>query len=166
MKKKGIFSTSASPLKHIIPIFKGPWGDKPPGWGQIDTVAPVNYTDAATYWVIPRAQWNKREAGTKESASRRRNCPSRSSDFTPIPEASSSTGWLLKRWCDEQTIDLSRSELGKKNDGTAMWRESTETKERVGAKYKRKYEKTAKTPYSRMLEHVYQKRRKKSYKGA
>lgn len=65
-QKKGLSATRPSHLKTIIPIFKGPWKDKPPGYGQIDTVAhcgstlsgdfvyTVNYTDTATYWVIPR----------------------------------------------------------------------------------------------------------------
>jgi hypothetical protein len=27
----------------------------------------VNYTDAATYWIVPRAQWNKGQQATVES---------------------------------------------------------------------------------------------------
>ena len=34
----GISATKPSALKHLIPVFHGPWEDKPPGWGQIDTV--------------------------------------------------------------------------------------------------------------------------------
>ena len=69
--QKGLGSTKPSALKSIIPIFKGPWKDLPPGNGQLDTVAhcgesllgdliyTMNYTDVATYWIVPRAQWNK-----------------------------------------------------------------------------------------------------------
>ena len=75
----GISSTKPSLLKTIIPIFKGPWKTLPPGHGQLDTVAhcgnallgdfayTVNYTDAATYWIIPRAQWNKGQEATVQS---------------------------------------------------------------------------------------------------
>lgn len=67
---KGISATKPSALKQLIPVFHGPWEDKPPGWGQIDTVVhcgstligdmvyTLNYTDAATMLVIPHAQWN------------------------------------------------------------------------------------------------------------
>src|SRR3989344_3038900 len=58
-KKKGISSTKPSHIKHLVPIFIGPWHNKPPGFGQIDTVRhsnsasgdaayTLNYTDAAT----------------------------------------------------------------------------------------------------------------------
>ena len=36
--RKGISTTKPSALKKLIPIFTGPWEDKPPGYGQIDTV--------------------------------------------------------------------------------------------------------------------------------
>ena len=34
----GISATKPSQLKELIPIFIGPWRDKPPGYGQLDTV--------------------------------------------------------------------------------------------------------------------------------
>ena len=37
--RKRLSSTKPSALKAIIPIFKGPWKDLPPGHKQIDTVA-------------------------------------------------------------------------------------------------------------------------------
>lgn len=61
--RKGISSTKPSGLKEIIHIFTGPWEDKPPGYGQIDTVVhcggsllgdmvfTVNYTDVALLWI-------------------------------------------------------------------------------------------------------------------
>src|SRR3989338_369974 len=77
--RKGISATKPSTLKKLIPVFNGPWEDKPPGYGQIDTVVhcgssllgdmayTLNYTDATTYLVIPRAQWNKGMEATRES---------------------------------------------------------------------------------------------------
>lgn len=203
---RGKSSTRPSTLKPTIPIFKGPWKDLPPGHGQVDTVAhcgdtlrgdfvfSVNYTDAATYWVVFRAQWNKGQRATLDSLIFIR-------DILPFPLLSlhpDSGGefinWLAKGWCDREGIGLSRSEPGRKNDnmfveernGHAIRRyvgyvrydveetvaglnELYETlcaylnhfkavrrcilKERVGAKYVRRYEATAKTPYQRALEH-------------
>jgi hypothetical protein len=207
MKRKGISATKPSHLKQIIPIFKGPWKDKPPGWGQIDTVAhcghtllgdfvwTVNYTDVATYWVIPRAQWNKGQEATKESLETIQvKLPVSMLGLHP-DTGSEFINWILKRWCDVEKIDLSRSEPGKKNDNMYVEERNghvvrkylgyvrfdkrevvpvvnelydalalylnhfqavrrTVSKERVGAKYRRTYEKTAKTPYQRMLEHT------------
>jgi len=77
--RKGISTTNPSQIKEIIPIFTGPWRDKPPGFGQIDTVVhcgsslvgdmafSVNHTDVATLWVSFRAQWNKGQRATQES---------------------------------------------------------------------------------------------------
>src|SRR3989338_5252331 len=36
-KRHGICATRPSHLKRIVPIFTGPWTDKPPRYGQIDT---------------------------------------------------------------------------------------------------------------------------------
>jgi len=70
---------SPSHLKSIIPVFFGDWSEKPPGHGQLDTVVhcgdsllgdmayTLNYTDVATYWIIPRAQWNKGQEVTLEN---------------------------------------------------------------------------------------------------
>jgi hypothetical protein len=206
-KKKGLSATRPSLLKTIIPIFKGPWKDKPPGYGQIDTVAhcgstllgdfvyTVNYTDTATYWVIPRAQWNKGQEATKQSLEMIK-------EKLPVPilglhpdTGSEFVNWNLTHWCDDEKIEFTRSEPGKKNDNMYVEERNghvvrkyvgyvrfdcplvvpvmnelydvlalylnhfqavrrTEIKERVGAKYKRTYEKVAKTPYRRMLEHT------------
>jgi hypothetical protein len=80
--RRGLSATSPSHLKQIIPIFTGPWKDKPPGFGQIDTVVhcgaslvgdmvySVNYTDIATLWVALSAQWNKGQKVTRDSLER------------------------------------------------------------------------------------------------
>ena len=126
--RKGMSATKPSALKKLIPVFSGPWEDKPPGYGQIDTVVhcgssllgnmayTLNYTDAATYLVIPRAQWNKGMQATKESMAAIR-------ERMPFPwlGAHPDTGsefinQFVIRWCAEKNIELSRSRPGKKND--------------------------------------------------
>lgn len=202
----GRSSTSPSALKHIIPIFKGPWDKLPPGKGQLDTVAhcgdtlagsfvyTVNYIDAASYWNTPRAQWNKGQEATIASME---DIVAR----TPFPitmmhpdSGSEFINWNAKKWCDGHSIDLTRSEPYRKNDNMYVEERNGHvvrkclgytrydtpeivsvinelyvvlalhvnhfravrrmvTKERVGAKYRRVYEKVAKTPYQRVLEH-------------
>lgn len=202
---KGKSGTKPSHLKSIIPIFKGPWNDKPVGTGQLDTVVhcgetllgdyvyTVNYTDVPTYWVIPRAQWNKGQHETVKSMKViKKKLP------VMLREVHPDTGgefinWVAKGWCDDEHIKLTRSEPGKKNDNMYVEERNghvvrkylgytrfdckdivplinelydvlalflnhfqavrrTLSKERVGAKYIRKYEKTPKTPYQRMLD--------------
>lgn len=205
-KHHGQSTTRPSSLKAIIPIFKGPWKDVPPGTGQIDTVAhcgdsllgdfifSVNYTDAATYWIVPRAQWNKGQAATIESIKAIR-------ERIPFPlhglhpdTGSEFINWNLRAWCKQEAIDLTRSEPGKKNDNMFVeernghvvrrylgyvrydqeeivpfmnklydvlalylnhWKavRRQTSKERVGSKYVRRYERDAKTPYARAMEH-------------
>jgi hypothetical protein len=125
---RGLSTTKPSQLKTIIPIFKGPWKDLSPGNGQLDTVAhcgstlsgdyvfSLNYTDAATYWVVLRAQWNKGQAATVASIEQvKQSLP------VPLHQLHPDTGsefinWLLKGWCDDNEVLLTRSEPGKSND--------------------------------------------------
>jgi hypothetical protein len=131
-KKHGVFrgksTTRASELKHIIPIFKGPWAELAPGHAQIDTVAhcggsvagdfayTLSFVDSSTYWGVRRAQWNKGQESTKNNLVYIKN-------HLPFPwiMAHPDTGsefinWLTKGWCEENGIALTRSEPGKKND--------------------------------------------------
>jgi len=205
-KGKGLSGTKPSLLKAIIPIFSGPWKGRPPGYGQIDTVAhcghsllgdfiwSLNYTDAETYWVILRAQWNKgAEATQKNMAIIKKKLPVHLLGIHP-DTGSEFINWILKKWCDKEKIEMTRSEPGKKNHNMYVEERNghiirkylgyirldqkellpivnelyaalelylnhfqtvrrTLSKERVGAKYRRKYEKEPKTPYQRMLEH-------------
>lgn len=204
-ENRGRSSTKPSSLKAIIPIFKGPWKDLPPGNGQLDTVAhcgdtllgdfifTVNYTDSATYWTIMRAQWNKGQYATIESMAQIKA-------HLPFPwiMAHPDTGsefinWVAKEWFEQEHITLTRSEPGKKNDNmfveernghivrrylgyarldcmesvpmvnalyetlnlyTNHWKavKRQVKKERVGAKYIRRYETKAQTPYHRILQ--------------
>jgi hypothetical protein len=203
---KGISATRPSKLKIIVPIFSGPWEDKPPGYGQIDTVVhcghtllgdyayTLNYTDAALLWSRQRAQWNKGQTATKESMayikgklpfSWRGAHPDTGSEFINNE---------VIGYCQENDIELSRSRPNHKNDNMYVEERNGHVvrkhvgyqrldcheavdvlnelydvldlflnhfvpvrkcvkKERVGARYKRVYEKLAKTPYQRLQEH-------------
>ena len=204
-KRGGLSATRPSLLKQIVPTFHGPWTDKPPGYGQIDTVLhsdslvgdfvyTLNYTDAAMLVVIPRAQWNKGQVATQEGlVSIKEVLP------FPLSGAHPDTGSefinrFVIAWCQQENIELSRSRPGHSNDNmyveernghvvrkfigyirldcpeavaalNAVYdmltpyllhlipvRRST-GREKIGSKYRRTYEKRAKTPYQRILEH-------------
>jgi hypothetical protein len=125
---KGKSVTSPSRLKEIIPIFIGPWRDKPPGYGQVDTVVhcgssltgdmvfSVKFTDIATLWISLSAQWNKGQRATRDSLSR-----IQSKMPFPILGMHPDTGsefinWHLLAWTKEQSIELTRSRPNHKND--------------------------------------------------
>lgn len=129
---RGMGGTKPSALKSIIPIFKGPWGELPPGNGQLDTVAhcgsslagdfiwSVNYTDFATYWIVTRAQWNKGQTATVANLAAIR-------ERLPFPwimghpdTGSEFINWTAKAWFDEHGIAFTRSEPGKKNDNMCV----------------------------------------------
>jgi hypothetical protein len=207
-RRKGISMTRPSHIKHLVPIFTGPWDDKPPGYGQLDTVMhsnsaggdavyTLNYTDAATMGVFPHAQWNKGQEATKEGLS----CIAdrMKKEYFPVRGVHPDTGsefinYTVIPWCKENNIEMTRSRPNHKNDNmyveernghvirktvgyiTLNCREAVDalnelyevltpylfhfvavrrmiSKERVGARYKRIYEKTPKTPYQRTLEH-------------
>ena len=204
--RKGLSATSPSALKHIIPIFTGPWEDKPPGWGQVDTVVhcgssllgdlvyTLNYTDAATLSVIPRAQWNKGQEATQNGmAYIKKRIPFQLLGAHP-DSGSEFINRFVADWCEQEHIELSRSRPGKKNDNMYVEERNghvirkhvgymrldckrsvaalnkvydvltpylmhfvavrrTLKKERIGARYRRTYEKKAMTPYVRILAH-------------
>lgn len=205
-RKKGITVTKPSHIKHLVPIFMGPWKDKPPGYSQIDTVMhsnsasgdavyTLNSTDAATLTSILRAQWNKGQEATRESMKKVKG-------KMPFPwlGAHPDTGSefinrFVMEWCQDEKIDLSRSRPSHKNDNmyveernghavrkhigyvTLNCLEAVDAlnevydilvpylthfvavrrmieKEKLSSRYRRVYEKTAKTPYQRTLEHL------------
>lgn len=204
--RRGFTSTRPSPIKSIIPIFKGPWKNLPPGMGQVDTVAhcgntllgdfvfSVNYTDTATYWMAMRAQWNKGQASTCASlAMIKEKLPFAIHGLHP-DSGGEFLNYHLLAWCKENEITMSRSEPGKKNDnmyveernghvirrflGYQRYDEPATvsainelydalglylnhfktvrrqtSKDRVGARYVRRYESAAMTPYERVLAH-------------
>ncbi len=204
VKKRGLSGTSPSALKNIIPIRKGPWKDTLPGDGQLDTVAhcgqslvgsfirTLNYTDMATYRTVIRAQWNKGQEATKENViSIRESIPFPLRALHP-DSGGEFINWTMKEWCDQEKINLSRSEPYKKNDNMCVeernghvirkylgWERLDDrdvlplvnelcgtvticvnhwkavkrmvSKKRIGAKYRRTYEKHAMTPYARVM---------------
>lgn len=127
-RRRGLSSTSPSLLKNIIPVVIGEWADKPPGYGQTDTVVhcgdsllgdlvfSVNYTDLATLWHGLAAQWNKGQKATSDSLERiKSRLP------FPLKGLHADTGsefinWHLKGWCDQNHIELTRSRPNHKND--------------------------------------------------
>ncbi len=129
---KGLSGTKPSALKTIIPIFKGPWDNMPPGNGQLDTVAhcgsslagdfiwSLNYTDIATYWIVTRAQWNKGQRATLNNMEFVKNA-------LPFPwlmghpdTGSEFINWLAKDWFEANNIKLTRSQPNKKNDNMCV----------------------------------------------
>jgi len=125
---RGMGSTSPSLLKNIIPIFTGQWKDKPPGFGQTDTVVhcgssltgdmvfSVNYTDICTMWIGLFVQWNKGQIATQISLENIRNrLPFTLKGLHP-DTGSEFVNWHLKGWCDQQNIELTRSRPSHKND--------------------------------------------------
>lgn len=129
---KGLSGTKPSALKTIIPIFKGPWNDLPPGNGQLDTVAhcgsslvgdfiwSLNYTDITTYWIVTRAQWNKGQRATLDNM----EFVKRTLPFPWLMGHPDSGGefinWLAKDWFDTNNIQLTRSQPNKKNDNMCV----------------------------------------------
>jgi hypothetical protein len=125
--KKGTCTTKPSHIKHLVPVFIGPWHDKPPGYGQIDTVRhsnsaygdaahTLNYTDAATLTPVLRAQWNKGQLATRESMKRiKTNMPFDWLGAHP-DTGSEFLNYLVMAWCQENDIELSRSRPNHKND--------------------------------------------------
>ena len=126
--RKGLSATKPSALKTLIPIFTGPWEGKPPGYGQIDTVVhcgntllgdyayTLNYTDAATMLVIPRAQWNKGQEATQRSMQAVKERLSFPWKGAHPDTGSEFINWFVLEWCKDEGIELSRSRPGKKND--------------------------------------------------
>lgn len=125
---KGMSSTKPSALKELIPIFTGPWKDKPPGYGQIDTVAhcgntligsfayTVNWTDVATLWGSRRAQWNKGQYATKANIEIMRDrLPFALLGIHPDTGSEFIT-WLLHDWAEDQKIEMTRSRPYHKDD--------------------------------------------------
>ena len=126
--RHGLSSTSPSALKNIIPIVVNEWSNKPPGYGQVDTVVhcgsslfgnmvfSVNYTDIATLWHGLAAQWNKGQNATCESLKRiKKRVPFNIKGIHP-DTGSEFINWHLKGWCDNENIELTRSRPNHKDD--------------------------------------------------
>lgn len=204
--RKGISATKPSHLKRIVPVFTGPWKDKPPGYGQIDTVrhsdsasgdavCTVNYTDAASFLTIPHAQFNNGKRATRDSMKAIKERMPFSWLGAHPDTGSEFLNWFVKDWCDTEHIALTRSRPNKKNDNMYVEERNGHVvrrfvgylrldcpeaaaalnavydvlipyllhfvavrrmtgKAKVASHYRREYEKRAKTPYTRVLEHA------------
>jgi len=127
-KGRGFSLTSPSNLKHIIPVFSGPWTNELPGSGQIDTVAhcgstllgdfayTLNYVDISTLWDVARAQWNKGQEATVNSLDHIKNILPFSLNKVHPDTGSEFINWLCKRYCDSNKIEMTRSRPNHKND--------------------------------------------------
>ncbi len=207
-RKKGLSLTKPSHIKHLVPIFIGPWTDKPPGYGQVDTVVhsssatgdyayTVNWTDAATLATFPRAQWNKGMTATRDSLEH--IYQKMNGQYFPMLGNHPDTGAEfineeVIKWNKEKKVDFSRSRPSHSNDNMHIEERNGHVirkhvgyitlncppvvdllndfydiltpylfhfiairrmieKEKLSSRYRRVYEKTAKTPYQRTLEH-------------
>lgn len=124
----GRSTTKPSDLKEVIPIRRGPWENPEPGYGEIDTVVhcgstlsgemayTVNFVDIATFWSESVAQINKGQLRTKSSVVEiQRRLPFPLLGLDP-DTGSEFINWVLKGWCDEEGIELTRSRPNHKND--------------------------------------------------
>lgn len=124
----GMGTTKPAALKLTVPIFTGPWEDKPPGYGQIDTVAhcgsslagdyayTLNYTDAATMWSCQRAQWNKGKEATRDSMQAiKTRLPFPWRGAHPDTGSEFINDWVIA-WCRRHRIAYTRSRPNHKND--------------------------------------------------
>ena len=128
--RKGLSATTPSALKRLIPIFTGPWQDKPPGFGQVDTVVhcgssllgdmahTLNYVEERNGHVI-----------RKVVGYRRFDCPEAVDALNELYDVL--TPYLMHFVAVRRTLE----------------------KEKIQSKYRRTYEQKPKTPYQRVLEH-------------
>jgi len=129
---RGKGSTKPSALKNIIPVFKGPWDNLPPGNTQIDTVAHCGNTlagdfvyslsivDYATYWGVRRAQWNKGAMATKDNMVVVKNRLPFSWLMGHPDTGCEFINWVAKDWFDNNGIKYTRSEPYRKNDNMCV----------------------------------------------
>src|SRR3989344_5119698 len=124
----GRSTTKPSNLKEIIPIRRGPWENPDPGYGEIDTVVhcgstlsgnmayTVNFVDIATFWSESSAQINKGQQRTKNSIIEiKKRLPFPLLGLDP-DTGSEFINWVLKSWCDQEKVELTRSRPNHKND--------------------------------------------------
>jgi hypothetical protein len=131
-KKRGLMrgssTTRSGALLKSVPIFFGSWEYKGPGHGQVDTVVhsgpklmgtmayTVTYVDVATYWQEPVAQLNKGERATVESLE---TIAARLPFSLHGLHPDSGSEFINKvgiSWCQQHSIELTRSRPHKKND--------------------------------------------------
>ena len=125
---RGFSTTRPSKIFQDIPTYLGNWREEGAGYGQIDTVVhsgprlegimayTVNFVDVNTYWQEPVAQLNKGETATKKSLQIiKARVPFELKGLHP-DSGSEFINYTLKKWCDINHIEYTRSRPSKKND--------------------------------------------------
>lgn len=127
-KGRGFSLTSPSHLKHIIPVFSGPWDKEKPGLLQTDTVGhcgstlggdflyTLHMSDLATLWTAARAQWNKGQAATVLSMETILKKQVVAVHELHFDSGSEFINWHCKEFCALMNISMSRSRPYRKND--------------------------------------------------
>ena len=119
-------------LKHHIPVQTDRWEVKTPGFAEIDLVShsgdsaegefahTLNLTDIHSGWTESRAVLGKSEVAVVaalEEIRARLPFPLRGGDSD---NGSEFINWHLKRWCDQQQIQLTRGRPYKKDDNAPI----------------------------------------------
>jgi hypothetical protein len=115
-------------LKHHIPVKTDRWDVKSPGFAEIDLVShsgnsaggefahTLNLTDIHSGWTESRALLGKGEIGVQEALNEiQAGLPFRLLGVDS-DNGSEFINWHLKRWCDQQQIQLTRGRPYKKDD--------------------------------------------------
>ncbi len=81
-----------------------------------DMLYSLNYTDVKTFWIVPRAQWNKGQEETRANVEVVKELlPFLLQSIHP-DSGSEFINWHLKDWCDTNDIKMARSRPNHKND--------------------------------------------------
>ena len=115
-------------LKHHIPVKTDSWDVKDPGFAEVDLVShsgncgegefahTLNLTDIHSGWTESGAMLGKSEVAVQEALNEiRRGLPFRLLGLDS-DNGSEFINWHLKRWCDENQIQLTRGRPYKKDD--------------------------------------------------
>ena len=115
-------------LKHQIPVKTDSWDVTTPGFTEVDLVShsgnsadgefahTLNVTDIHTTWPESRAVLGKGQTGVKAALDEVQNALPFRLLGLDSDNGSEFINWHLKRWCDEQQIQLTRGRPYKKDD--------------------------------------------------
>lgn len=115
-------------LKHHIPVKTDSWDVKVPGFAEVDLVShsgdsakgefahTLNLTDIQTGWTESRALLGKSEVAVQQALDEiKMQLPFRLLGLDS-DNGSEFVNWHLKRWCEQQQIQLTRGRPYKKDD--------------------------------------------------
>jgi transposase InsO family protein len=115
-------------LKHHIPVKTDSWDIKTPGFAEIDLVShsgdsaegefahTLNLTDVHSGWTESRAVLGKSEVAVQAALDEIRSRLPFALLGLDSDNGSEFVNWHLKRWCDQQQIQLTRGRPYKKDD--------------------------------------------------